>query len=502
MKRLTTRALTGASLGLLSALPFAAQATTGYFSLGFGAKAMGLAGAVVSNPQDSLAAAANPAGMAAVGTRRLDIGTRLFSPVREATLDPRVVGGGFKVNSESTDKLFVIPNMGFTTQVGDSNFWAGFSSFGNGGMNTTYGKNVFDRTSAVLGAFQQGFQTALAGGATQQEAQQAGAAAAGSVPNGTRTGAQDTGQLGVDFFQIIIAPTLAYKFDEGAAEGLTVGLSPLVSMQQFKAFGLGNFQCFTPTAQSNTASQQSCATTGQPAQGSFSNNLTDRGSDVSWGAGVKVGALYDLGKLTDLLDGFTIGGSYQSKIYMTKFGKYEELFAENGKFYIPANWSAGLTYKPTDAWSLTFEYARIFYGGIRALSNRGPVASPTGPVPPPGGGLLGQKNGLGFGWNDVNVFRFASAYDINNKWTIRGGVAYSNNPINDSQVLFNVIAPAVIKWHFTAGLTFAPTDYLDITAAYMHGLKSKNSTQSSAFGVPAEITMYQNSFDVGIGVKF
>ncbi|MBW2208812.1 MAG: long-chain fatty acid transporter, partial [Deltaproteobacteria bacterium] len=41
---------------VLTALAFTstASATTGYFGLGFGAKAMGLAGATVSNPQDSI----------------------------------------------------------------------------------------------------------------------------------------------------------------------------------------------------------------------------------------------------------------------------------------------------------------------------------------------------------------------------------------------------------------------------------------------------------------
>ncbi len=32
-----------------------ATATTGYFTLGYGAKSMGMVGAVVSNPQDSIA---------------------------------------------------------------------------------------------------------------------------------------------------------------------------------------------------------------------------------------------------------------------------------------------------------------------------------------------------------------------------------------------------------------------------------------------------------------
>ena len=62
----------------------AAIATTGYFALGYGARSMGMAGAVVSNPQDSIASASNPAGMALVG-ERVDVGIRFFNPVREAT---------------------------------------------------------------------------------------------------------------------------------------------------------------------------------------------------------------------------------------------------------------------------------------------------------------------------------------------------------------------------------------------------------------------------------
>ncbi len=50
-----------------------ASATTGYFALGYGAKAMGLGGAVVSNPQDTATIAVNPAGITAIG-ERVDVG--------------------------------------------------------------------------------------------------------------------------------------------------------------------------------------------------------------------------------------------------------------------------------------------------------------------------------------------------------------------------------------------------------------------------------------------
>ena len=44
--------------------PLAAHATTGYFSHGYGIKAKAMGGVGIALPQDALAAATNPAGMA------------------------------------------------------------------------------------------------------------------------------------------------------------------------------------------------------------------------------------------------------------------------------------------------------------------------------------------------------------------------------------------------------------------------------------------------------
>ncbi|MCK7582643.1 MAG: hypothetical protein MZV65_48470 [Chromatiales bacterium] len=44
--------------------PLAAYATNGYFTHGFGVKAQGMGGVGIALPQDSIAAGANPAGMA------------------------------------------------------------------------------------------------------------------------------------------------------------------------------------------------------------------------------------------------------------------------------------------------------------------------------------------------------------------------------------------------------------------------------------------------------
>jgi long-chain fatty acid transport protein len=60
-------------------LPFAANATNGCFSHGYGAQGEGQAGVGIAWAQDSLAAATNPAGTSEAGDR-IDVGADWFSP--------------------------------------------------------------------------------------------------------------------------------------------------------------------------------------------------------------------------------------------------------------------------------------------------------------------------------------------------------------------------------------------------------------------------------------
>ncbi|MDH3639809.1 MAG: outer membrane protein transport protein [Gammaproteobacteria bacterium] len=468
-------------------LPSVGFATTGYFALGYGSKSMGMAGAVVAAPQDALVGAANPAGFSELG-HRTDFGLRLFSPIREAELDPRVLGGSFLVDRRSSRESFFIPNFGYARPVNDK-ITVGVSIFGNGGLNTTYARNIYDETAAVLGAFQQGFQGALASGASPAQAQAAGAQAAGSVPEGTGTGLPNTGRLGVDLAQLIIAPTLSYKLSEQHS----VGVAPLIGIQAFEATGLGNFQCFTQTANSTAASRQACATRGFPTV--LSDKLTNNGKDWSAGLGVRVGWL---GKVQPNL---TLGASAASKIYMDEFDDYSELFAEDGGFDIPANVAIGASLQATPKLLIALDYQRIFYGDVDSISNTGPVASPQGPTIPPGSGLLGTDNGLGFGWEDINIVRLGLRYMHDSKWTFRGGVAYNESPIPDSELLFNILAPATPEWHVTAGFTYTPKPNMDINFAYMHAFDAEQSANVTAFGVPGAISMYQNSVEFSISFR-
>ena len=486
MKR-ATRWLSAASIISGLAITTTASATTGYFQLGYGAKSLGLAGATVSNPQDSIAASTNPAGMALVG-ERVDAGITFFSPGdRSAKLETSAFGAGFDVEDKSRRNLFFVPSLGYTNKINDKLYW-GISMYGNGGMNTTYDRNIYDEAAAVVGAFSQGIPSPPAPAPIPP-----GPGAAAFVPEGTSTTdfglpIENVGTLGVDLAQGVIAPTLSFKVHEKH----TIGTSLLIGIQRFSAYGLGNFQCFTKSVATNPANAATCPNgfAAVPSKG-----LTNNGHDWAYGAGVRVGWI---GEVHPKL---TLGAAIASKIYMTEFDDYDELFAEDGDFDTPANFTVGLTFKPTPDLNLSFDFQRILYEGVKSLSNPGPTMADfiTGPSP---GNLLGADDGFGFGWEDINVYRLAVDYQYNNEWNFRAGYSYNDQPIPDDQVLFNILAPATPKVHATVGFTYRPNNSSEWNFAYMHAFEEKVSSNQTAMGMPGEIKMFQNAIDLSYSFLF
>ena len=373
----------------LVALP--AFATNGYFAHGYGLKAKGMAGASTALAQDSLGGATNPASMVWAGSR-LDIGGDVFMPRRDSERS----GAGFATLNgkvESGKTAFLIPEFGYNRMMSDS-LSLGVSVYGNGGMNTTYPQGNFN----------------------------CGGGAANMLCGG--------GELGVDLMQLIIAPTVAYKF----APRHSVGVSLLLGYQRFKASGVQAFDNapgFPPFTQSP-------------------GFVTNNGYAGSTGAGVRLGYF---GRLSDTV---SIGAAYAPKMKMSKLDEYKGLFAGGGGFDIPANYSAGIAFNPAPAWTVALDYQRINYSGVPSVGN------PSLPVAP-----LGAANGPGFGWRDIDIFKLGVAWQMNSQLTLRAGFNRGQNPITPADVTFNILAPGVMKTHYTFGFTRALSPSDDLTGALM-----------------------------------
>ena len=126
-------------------------ATDGYFSLGYGTKSKGMAGAGVAIYSNSLIGG-NPAANVFLG-KEFSIGIGLFSPNREYTVSGNPTGApyfGLTPGTVSSDKpLFLIPSIGGNWMINETSAF-GFSIYGNGGMNTNYPTKTFNDPRAPV----------------------------------------------------------------------------------------------------------------------------------------------------------------------------------------------------------------------------------------------------------------------------------------------------------------------------------------------------------------
>ena len=220
-------------------------------------------------------------------------------------------------------------------------------------------------------------------------------------------------RTGVDLAQLFVNTTYARRF----LENHSAGVSLILVGQRFKATGLEAFSAFSSDA----------------------NRLTGNGYDVSYGAGIQLGYL---GYLTPDL---SLGATYMPKISMTEFDDYRGLFAEGGSFDIPTAFSAGMAYRATETVTLAADFQRIHYSDVRAVGN---PLFPNLMLEP-----LGGDDAAGFGWKDINVYKLGVSWQARPDWQFSAGYSRGDQPIPDSEVLFNILAPGVIEQHYTAGVS-------------------------------------------------
>lgn len=411
-----------AAIGI--AAPGAALATNGYFSHGYGIKSKGMAGVGIALPQDSLAAATNPAGMVMVGDR-LDVGIDWFKPVRNVTIAGNGAGldGSYDGNADSS---FLIPEVGYNKMLG-WNMSVGVSVYGNGGMNTKYDNSPF--AAGAMGAM----------------------------------GGQNPGRSNLE--QLFIAPTFAMKLNKQHA----VGVSLVIAQQRFGVSGLQAFQGFSTSG----------------------TDVTNRGNDTSWGAGLRLGWT---GQVTDNV---TLGATYASEIN-GKFDAYKGLLAEGGDFDIPENYGLGIAVKATPKLTLAADVQQINYGKVKAVAN-------TIDCFWLGACALGASNGPGFGWRDMTVYKLAASYEYSPTLTLRAGYSTTRQPIPASQTFFNILAPAVVENHLTLGATWTLANKNELTVGYMHAFKKtvngSGSIGAAFAGGEVNLRMYQDSLGVAYGIK-
>ncbi len=468
----------GAAAGFAAAALFVssgtALATNGYFTHGVGTQSKGMAGTGIGSNADmgTIMTASNPA-LGVFMSDSWEAGLAFFSPMRSyEAFEPS--SGGFPIEVapgsgvflpthsiapgkiDSSSEFFPIPYVAKNWSLSnDRNI--SFAFYGRGGMNTDW-----DDSNASATSFFCGVDPDTGGPATGP-------------------GPFCAGDAGVDLSQAF----LSLNYSAMIGDNFAWGIGPVFGVQMFEAKGVQTFQAVTKTL----------ATTGDITQ---VDSLSDNGHDISTGFGFAAGIWWGI---TDRL---SLGLGYQSKMSMSEFDDYSDLYANAGGFDIPSSIKVGFSFLATDYLRVNFDVEQTAFSEVDSVGN--PMANLFACNLLPLGGTsvepcLGGAQGAGFGWDDMTTYKlgFEWATDEKNLW--RFGYSYGEQPIQADDVLFNILAPGVMEQHITFGWTRNRDNGHQFSVSFMYAPENSVSGQS-AFDPIQRIELTMSQFELEFAYRF
>lgn len=450
-----------------------ALATNGYFTHGVGTQSKGMAGTGVGSNSNmgAIMSASNPA-LGVFVDDRWEAGLSIFSPRRSyeasaSQLNGNLIdlGGGvflpsFTINQgeiDSSSEWFPIPYVAKNWSLdNDANITTAF--YGRGGMNTDWDDASASATSYFCGG------DPLAGD-----------------PPGTGPGPYCVGDAGVDLMQAF----LALNYSAKSGDNFSWGIGPVFALQAFEAKGVTTFAPVTKTfAESGGVT--------------FPTALSDNGHEISLGWGFAGGIWWGIS------DTFSVGLAYQSKMSMGEFDDYADLFAEQGGFDIPSSIKAGASFVASDTMRINFDIEHTAFSDVDAIAN--PMANLTGcPTLPLGGtnleSCLGGGAGAGFGWDDMTTYKIGVEWQTDEKNTWRFGYSYGEQPIQEADVLFNLLAPGVMEQHLTVGWTTQRANGGAWNFSFMYAPEN-DVTGPSMFDPTQTIKLEMSQLEFEVGITF
>lgn len=437
--------------GLVGSAFFAegASATDGHLLHGVGAINSAMGGVGVAMPRDVLGAAfTNPAGLMAFREgSRADFSFEMFKPTMSVSSAFPPEMGGFSGSTDGVTEWTPIPALGWSTPVGERAV-VGLSGLGIGGFGVNY---------AASSVSTQGVP-------------------ANPVLAPTPFGG--FGQIYSNFQLMKISPALAFEASESIWLGVALNVdwaslavmpAPFASPDMGLGMGMQG-----------------------PEPKAFYPDAT--AADAAFGFGFQAG-------LTWLLnDAWSIGLAYTSPQWFQDFefnstnkapgsqgfGTAREL---TFRMDVPATYAGGVAFS-TDSYYLGADLKYITYSATKGFDKKG--FDQTGAV-------------QGFGWDDIIVIAVGGDYVVSDRFVLRGGYNYSDNPIPGEQSFFNIPAPAIVQHHATMGFGWRMANDMELSLTYYHVLE--NSVSGPMYGPTGPISgsdvtssMSENSVIIGFSL--
>ena len=119
---------------------------------------------------------------------------------------------------------------------------------------------------------------------------------------------------------------------------------------------------------------------------------------------------------------------------------------------------------------------------------------------------FGSSNGPGFGWHDINVYKFGVDWRYNPAWTLRAGYSYNDSPLNSRDIMLNILAPPRSSITLLAASNIKWSERLDLEFSAMYAPEGTLKGTGTLIpygggtfgGQPIQISMHEIETMMGI----
>lgn len=223
-----------------------------------------------------------------------------------------------------------------------------------------------------------------------------------------------------------LAPTVAWEI----TETVSIGVAPTINVADAQASPF-------PFAAPN-------------ADGSYSPATGNRNV---WGIGAQAGVFYESP------GGINLGFSIKSPQWFSrfKFNSEDELGLPREvttQVEFPMILSAGAAYSGIENVLFAVDVRWVDFESTEAFGE---------PATFSGGALRG------LGWESVWMAAFGMQLELTERWTLRAGYSYNQNPIPESLTALNVFAPAIYQHVLNIGTSYQLTESVIASLTWAHG---------------------------------
>ncbi|TLY18413.1 MAG: hypothetical protein E6K68_11350 [Nitrospirae bacterium] len=301
-----------------------------------------------------------------------------------------------------------------------------------------------------------------------------------------------------DFRDVTTAPALGGTVDKEGTQLRYYKLTPTIAYQVTKDLSVGVALAISYADVSLTIFPNTPSGPGFPF-GFETTGKCNRANGLAFpptSCGYDVGFTPKFGALYKVTDTVTVGVAYTMKTPITfdhgqitkNFGGVKSTFDYKAfGFKWADDVAVGVSYRPTPSLLIATKFQWINWDG--AMNNV--VVQLTN-------GSTSDSFVLNYNWRDQYVIAVGALYDVTDRFSVRGGYNFGNNPI--PKTTLDPINANIVQHHIAAGLAyrFTPGLLLDIWSTY--GVQEQRTFDSQLFG--ANTTLKVGGYEVGITLTY